>query len=62
MGVATPRLGTTALAHGALIALVLFLSRSGKQRWITAMFPSDPLKDIEQATENAGQYRAGGSL
>uniref|UniRef100_A0A8C7U8W4 Rho guanine nucleotide exchange factor (GEF) 19 n=1 Tax=Oncorhynchus mykiss TaxID=8022 RepID=A0A8C7U8W4_ONCMY len=27
-------------------------TESGKQRWITAMFPSDPLEDIEQATEN----------
>ncbi|XP_058499714.1 rho guanine nucleotide exchange factor 19 isoform X2 [Solea solea] len=28
-------------------------TESGKQRWITAMFPSDPLEDIEQANENA---------
>uniref|UniRef100_A0A3P9IJ27 Rho guanine nucleotide exchange factor (GEF) 19 n=1 Tax=Oryzias latipes TaxID=8090 RepID=A0A3P9IJ27_ORYLA len=27
-------------------------TESGKQRWITAMFPSNPLEDIEQATEN----------
>nr|XP_040049234.1 rho guanine nucleotide exchange factor 19 isoform X2 [Gasterosteus aculeatus aculeatus] len=27
-------------------------TESGKQRWITAMFPSDPLEDIEQANEN----------
>ncbi|XP_031724725.1 rho guanine nucleotide exchange factor 19 [Anarrhichthys ocellatus] len=27
-------------------------TESGKQRWITAMFPSDPLEDIEQASEN----------
>ncbi|XP_061592639.1 rho guanine nucleotide exchange factor 19 [Cololabis saira] len=27
-------------------------TESGKQRWITAMFPSNPLQDIEQATEN----------
>ncbi|XP_028266317.1 rho guanine nucleotide exchange factor 19 [Parambassis ranga] len=27
-------------------------TESGKQRWITAMFPSDPFEDIEQATEN----------
>lgn len=27
-------------------------TESGKQRWITAMFPSDPLVDIEQANEN----------
>lgn len=26
-------------------------TESGKQRWITAMFPSDPLEDIEQATD-----------
>ncbi|XP_054651782.1 rho guanine nucleotide exchange factor 19 isoform X2 [Dunckerocampus dactyliophorus] len=28
-------------------------TESGKQRWITAMFPSDPLEDIEHASENA---------
>uniref|UniRef100_A0A8C4Z7L6 Rho guanine nucleotide exchange factor (GEF) 19 n=1 Tax=Gadus morhua TaxID=8049 RepID=A0A8C4Z7L6_GADMO len=27
-------------------------TESGKQRWITAMFPSHPLEDIEQACEN----------
>ncbi|CAN9515700.1 unnamed protein product [Ophioblennius macclurei] len=27
-------------------------TESGKQRWITAMFPSNPLEDIEQASEN----------
>ncbi|XP_014911562.1 rho guanine nucleotide exchange factor 19 [Poecilia latipinna] len=27
-------------------------TESGKQRWITAMFPSDPFEDIEQASEN----------
>uniref|UniRef100_A0A3Q2PFI8 Rho guanine nucleotide exchange factor 19 n=1 Tax=Fundulus heteroclitus TaxID=8078 RepID=A0A3Q2PFI8_FUNHE len=27
-------------------------TESGKQRWITAMFPSDPFEDIEQANEN----------
>nr|XP_020468254.1 rho guanine nucleotide exchange factor 19 [Monopterus albus]XP_020468255.1 rho guanine nucleotide exchange factor 19 [Monopterus albus] len=27
-------------------------TESGKQRWITAMFPSNPLEDIEQANEN----------
>ncbi|KAK7884754.1 hypothetical protein WMY93_027877 [Mugilogobius chulae] len=27
-------------------------TESGKQRWITAMFPSDPLEDIEQATDD----------
>nr|XP_054601725.1 LOW QUALITY PROTEIN: rho guanine nucleotide exchange factor 19 [Nothobranchius furzeri] len=27
-------------------------TESGKERWITAMFPSDPLEDIEQANEN----------
>uniref|UniRef100_A0AAQ5XFT1 Rho guanine nucleotide exchange factor (GEF) 19 n=1 Tax=Amphiprion ocellaris TaxID=80972 RepID=A0AAQ5XFT1_AMPOC len=27
-------------------------TESGKQRWITAMFPSDPREDIEQASEN----------
>ncbi|CAB1329771.1 unnamed protein product [Coregonus sp. 'balchen'] len=27
-------------------------TESGKQRWITAMFPYDPLEDIEQASEN----------
>ncbi|XP_037102113.1 rho guanine nucleotide exchange factor 19 isoform X2 [Syngnathus acus] len=27
-------------------------SESGKQRWIAAMFPSNPLEDIEQASEN----------
>ncbi|XP_068454751.1 rho guanine nucleotide exchange factor 19 [Clinocottus analis] len=27
-------------------------TESEKQRWITAMFPSDPLEDIEQASEN----------
>uniref|UniRef100_A0A6Q2Y2G9 Rho guanine nucleotide exchange factor (GEF) 19 n=1 Tax=Esox lucius TaxID=8010 RepID=A0A6Q2Y2G9_ESOLU len=27
-------------------------TESGKQRWITAMFPSDSLEDIEQASEN----------
>ncbi|XP_053173665.1 rho guanine nucleotide exchange factor 19 [Scomber japonicus] len=27
-------------------------TESGKQRWITAMFPSDPREDIEQANEN----------
>ncbi|KAK2851105.1 hypothetical protein Q5P01_007381 [Channa striata] len=27
-------------------------TESGKQRWITAMFPSDPLEDIGQASEN----------
>uniref|UniRef100_H3BXB3 Rho guanine nucleotide exchange factor 19 n=1 Tax=Tetraodon nigroviridis TaxID=99883 RepID=H3BXB3_TETNG len=27
-------------------------TESAKQRWITAMFPSDPLEDIEQASEN----------
>lgn len=32
-------------------------TESGKQRWITAMFPSDPLKDIEQATENADKFQ-----
>ncbi|XP_019747239.1 rho guanine nucleotide exchange factor 19 isoform X6 [Hippocampus comes] len=28
--------------------------RSGKQRWIAAMFPSNPREDIEQASENDG--------
>lgn len=32
------------------------LPRSGKQRWITAMFPSDPLEDIDKASENVGQW------
>ncbi|XP_053704575.1 rho guanine nucleotide exchange factor 19 [Synchiropus splendidus] len=27
-------------------------TESGKQRWITAMFPSDPREDIEQASES----------
>ncbi|XP_077433902.1 rho guanine nucleotide exchange factor 19 isoform X1 [Vanacampus margaritifer] len=27
-------------------------TESGKQRWIAAMFPSNPLQDIEQASEN----------
>ncbi|XP_038154435.1 rho guanine nucleotide exchange factor 19 isoform X1 [Cyprinodon tularosa] len=27
-------------------------TESSKQRWITAMFPSDPFEDIEQASEN----------
>ncbi|KAJ0036570.1 hypothetical protein NQD34_005247 [Periophthalmus magnuspinnatus] len=27
-------------------------TESGKQRWITAMFPSDPLEDIEQAMDD----------
>nr|XP_057941227.1 rho guanine nucleotide exchange factor 19 [Doryrhamphus excisus]XP_057941228.1 rho guanine nucleotide exchange factor 19 [Doryrhamphus excisus] len=32
--------------------LLKSLTESGKQRWITAMFPSDPLEDIENASEN----------
>ncbi|KAM4564007.1 rho guanine nucleotide exchange factor 19 isoform 2-T2 [Odontesthes bonariensis] len=31
---------------------ILLKSHTDKQRWITAMFPSDPLEDIEQASEN----------
>lgn len=42
------------LAEDALSALFC-LTRSGKQRWITAMFPSDPFEDMEQASENVGQ-------
>ncbi|KAE8293176.1 Rho guanine nucleotide exchange factor 19 Ephexin-2 [Larimichthys crocea] len=38
--------------NGALNTFFVLLPRSGKQRWITAMFPSDPLEDIEQASEN----------
>ncbi|XP_056130991.1 rho guanine nucleotide exchange factor 19 [Lampris incognitus] len=32
--------------------LLKALTESEKQRWITAMFPSNPLEDIEQAGEN----------
>lgn len=31
-----------------------FMCRSSKQRWITAMFPSDPKAAIEQTNENDG--------
>lgn len=30
--------------------------RSSKQRWITAMFPSNPKEVIEQTNENDGLY------
>lgn len=38
-----------------VLTLFWCLPRSGKQRWITAMFPSDPLEDMEQASENIGK-------
>ncbi|XP_037540276.1 rho guanine nucleotide exchange factor 19 [Nematolebias whitei] len=32
-------------------------TESGKQRWITAMFPSDPLEDIEQENDDMSQVQ-----
>ncbi|KAL1021101.1 hypothetical protein UPYG_G00008830 [Umbra pygmaea] len=43
------------LCEGQLLKHQILLkahTESGKQRWITAMFPSDSLEDIEQASEN----------